>query len=259
MGIREKLEGISKAMRRKMIPTLKHAQTLYKETLEAQVNSMVRWLDVGCGEGLLSKWYNQRIEIEQQLVRSSQMIIGVEPDWEPLKANKTIPDAHKVQGQVPDLPFKNDLFDLVTANMAVEHFVDAKGSFQEIFRILKPGGLFIFHTPNVYGYDTMLGRLIPDRSKDKKPSLKEKLAGTLFGKSKHGMYPTLYQANSASRIKELAQSTGFTVCKIRMVVSNEQLSAIPPLAFFELLLIRLLMIKPLKNLRHNIIAILQKR
>jgi ubiquinone/menaquinone biosynthesis C-methylase UbiE len=56
----------------------------------------------------------------------------------------------KVKGIGGKLPFRNGAFDLVTANMVVEHVDDCPAFLDDIFRVLAPGGRFIFHTPNYY-------------------------------------------------------------------------------------------------------------
>ena len=249
MDIRAQLKQISGVIQERIAPTVKSCQLLYEETLKAHVRPDSIWLDVGCGHKLLQE---NRLEVEKELCKTCQAIIGLDPYWESLKTHRTIP--WKVQGKASALPFQNHTFNLITANMAVEHFDadETERAFQEISRILKPGGLFIFHTPNVLGYDTMLARLIPEY-------WKKNMAKQLFGVDENDVFQTHYQANSASRIRALAQLAGLVVREINMVVTNAQLAIIPPLAFFEILWIRLLLTKPLKNFRHNILAILQKR
>jgi hypothetical protein len=56
----------------------------------------------------------------------------------------------------------------------------------------------------------------------------------------------------------MAARAGLSVVSVRMIVSGAALAVFPPAALFELALIKVLMGRSLKNLRPNIIAILQK-
>ena len=47
------------------------------------------------------------------------------------------------------LPYDDDQFDMVLAVEVVEHLESQLGLFEEVARILKPGGAFIFTTPNI--------------------------------------------------------------------------------------------------------------
>jgi len=48
--------------------------------------------------------------------------------------------------EVTGLP--SEAFDVVTASSVIEHVADAQAAFNEIYRILKPGGIFWFCTPS---------------------------------------------------------------------------------------------------------------
>jgi 2-polyprenyl-3-methyl-5-hydroxy-6-metoxy-1,4-benzoquinol methylase len=45
------------------------------------------------------------------------------------------------------LPFKNNFFDVVTAFDVIEHVKDYKKAIKNIFRVLKPNGIFLLSTP----------------------------------------------------------------------------------------------------------------
>ena len=45
--------------------------------------------------------------------------------------------------------------------MVFEHLKEPKIQLSEIYRILKPGGTLLFHTPNSLSYGTILARIIP--------------------------------------------------------------------------------------------------
>jgi ubiquinone/menaquinone biosynthesis C-methylase UbiE len=81
---------------------------------------------------------------------------------------------HGVVASGEALPFSPETFDLVTMNMVLEHVEHPQQLFSEVFRVLRPGGVFLTHTPNLRGYTTALTRLGP-------PRLRVALAGLLQG------------------------------------------------------------------------------
>lgn len=234
-------------MRAVIAPKLKHAQALYEEVLKEHVTTETTWLDLGCGHQVLSGW---RAEAENRLVGNCRMIVGMDYDLPSLKLHRSI--ARKLKGDITKLPFADSSFDLVTANMVVEHLSEPNRQFQEVSRILKPGGVFIFHTPNALGYPSIMTRLVPDK-------LKDKLIYLLDGRKEEDVFDVHYKANSKKKIQSLALAAGFEAPKTQMIVSDAVFSVVPPFALPELVSIRILMTRPFRSLRTNIIATLKKK
>jgi len=230
----------------RIAPKLKYSQYIYEEVLKDNCQFNYVWLDLGCGHQLFSPW---RYEQEKDLVKGSKAIIGLDYDFYSLTKHRTI--ENKVRADISNLPFAEDSFDLITSNMVFEHINRPEVQLREIYRILKPGGKLIFHTPNVLSYATLMARLVPER-------IKNKLVFLLQGRKDEDVFPAFYKINSKSKIEKLGKQAGFRIKKIMMVCSSAQFIIIPPIVFLELLWIRLLMTKRMKWLRTNIIAILEK-
>ena len=246
MNIRRVSYNIYNSARKIIVPNLAHSQSLYENVLRSHVGSATRWLDLGCGHQILPSW---RLEAERALANNCDTVVGLDFDLGSLKAHQTIDN--RVRGNIAELPFVDNHFDLVTANMVVEHLDKPEVQFQEVYRILKPGGLFLFHTPNALGYLTIGARLVPEVFKDR-------LVYLLDGRSENDVFEAHYKANTRKRIGDLAQASGFQLVKIKMLVSEAGFMFIPPLAIPELFWIRILMTKSFKPLRTTIIAILKK-
>jgi len=246
MDIRRVFFRIYWKIQRIIAPTLKYSQCLYEDILTSYVNPNIKWLDLGCGHKILPAW---RYQGEKYLVGNCKMIVGIEYNIHSLKNHKNI--ALKVNGTITQLPFKDNSFDLATANMVVEHLDNPGTQLKEIRRVLNPKGIFIFHTPNILGYSTIIGRLVPN-------ILKNKLIHIFQGRKEEDIFDTYYKANSIRTINRLASNTGFEVEKIKMVNSSAQFIIIPPLVLLELIWIRILMRKRNKSLRPYIIATLKK-
>ncbi len=65
-----------------------------------------------------------------------------------------------VVGSAHELPFQDEVFDLVISKDSLEHFLEPWKAVSEVYRVLKPGGLFAiwvpfmhpFHADDVYQY-----------------------------------------------------------------------------------------------------------
>lgn len=102
----------------------------------------VELLDVGCGGGFLTN----------ALARENfKAIHGVDLSPESVRVAKEHDQTGKVQYQAADafhLPYPDQSFDVLTAMDFLEHIEDPKAVIQEFSRVLRPGGIFIYHTFN---------------------------------------------------------------------------------------------------------------
>lgn len=65
-------------------------------------------------------------------------------DYTTTDLNSPIAD---VKADICDLPFKNNEFDFIICNHVLEHIPDDTKAMQELYRILKPGGIAILQVP----------------------------------------------------------------------------------------------------------------
>jgi SAM-dependent methyltransferase len=246
MSLRSRLFHVYWSIRRVVAPQLRYSQYVYEDVLRKYVNPSVDWIEIGCGHAILPPWRSAQ---ERELVANCRAVFGIDYDWPSLKAHATI--SKKLRGDVSRLPFREEACDLVTANMVVEHLDNPSIQFREIHRILRPKGIFLFHTPNAYGYGVLLSRLVPE-------SIKGKLVQLVEGRQAQDIFETHYAANTEKSIRQLALAAGFEVMEIRLLMTDAIFAMIPPLALVELLWIRLLMSEPFRSLRSNFIVALRK-
>jgi ubiquinone/menaquinone biosynthesis C-methylase UbiE len=81
-------------------------------------------VDIGCGQGL-----------------NKAIVESVGGEWvgvEPFEGG-----AHTIIADAQNLPFEDELFDVVIMDAVLEHIPDASKAFAEVGRILKPNGVFV--------------------------------------------------------------------------------------------------------------------
>lgn len=229
-----------------VVPGLKYSQDSYAEVLERHVSAHVAWLDLGCGHHILPAWHEAR---ERALVSRAGRVVGVDRVAAALKQHHSI--VCRAAADIAALPFTAERFDLVTANMVVEHLQQPALLFGEVWRVMKPGARFLFHTPNALGYSTVLARLVPE-------GMKRPLIRLIEGRWCHDVFPTHYRVNTRKVIERVAGVTGFQTETIQLVDSAAEFIRFLPFAIVELLWIRLMRSARLGALRTNIIAVLRK-
>ncbi len=92
-----------------------------------------RVLEVGCGKGRFARIFAEE----------GAKVTGIDPSAALLEHARKILGADFIQTSATSLPFPNETFDLVYAVEVIEHLPFLKKSIQEMFRVLKPGGILI--------------------------------------------------------------------------------------------------------------------
>ncbi|MGA8029545.1 MAG: class I SAM-dependent methyltransferase [Bryobacteraceae bacterium] len=229
-----------------IVPGLTSSQYGYYKKLRSLIPDKT-WLDLGCGHQVFADWMTNE---QAEIIASCRTAYGIDLDWTGLKAHPAI--SNKVFGDLAHLPFEAECVDVVSANMVAEHLADPEPVLREIHRVLKPNGVFVFHTPNRRGWPTRMAARIPD-------GLKKKLIWLLERRREEDVFPTHYRMNSSSAIAKLAAETGFTVEDITAVSTSAATAMLGPVALVELLYIRYLQRPQGAEFRSNLVAALQKR
>jgi SAM-dependent methyltransferase len=230
-----------------ILPEARHSEFVYEEVVHDHTASHLRRLDVGCGRYLIPPW---RRENAMPLPELSRSLVGVDPDLAALADNREVPV--RCAGFANNLPFADESFDLVTANMVVEHLREPVVEFREVARVLKPGGVFVFHTPNARGYPTLLARALPE-------VIKKRVVRMVDGRPADEVYPAYYRANTRRSLEALARSSGFTIVELRHSLTAALAAAILPIALIELLVMRLLSRRRFESLRPTIVGVMRKQ
>jgi len=96
-------------------------------------------LDIGCFNGVFLKG----------ATNFNWEIYGTELSVDAVELAKKNTNGGDIRvGQLEDISFPKDFFDVVTLLDVLEHLANPKKTLQEIHRILRPGGLLYFDTPN---------------------------------------------------------------------------------------------------------------
>ncbi len=118
-----------------------------------------RGLDLGCGDGLLT-----RILLQETGPRE---VVGVDPDYAEAAQAERLGIYAAVHAVGADkVPEPGGSFDWVFSNSVLEHIDDIDPVLAEVARLLRAGGEFVFTVPGPEFHACLRGPLLPGRSRE---------------------------------------------------------------------------------------------
>lgn len=172
---------------RHLQPGWQPATEVYAQLVKDYVKPNSHVLDLGCGRGGLV----------EQLQHPLEQMVGIDPDWHSLAAHRLpLPRVVGVSGR---LPFAAASFDLIFASWLLEHLENPVLDLAEIGRVLRPGGVFVFITPNARHPLSVLNRLFGRFGR-----VQGRLVKWFYGRAADDTFPTRYRANSTAALQTLS-------------------------------------------------------
>jgi SAM-dependent methyltransferase len=188
------------------------------DQLEAMVRGYVtpdsRVLDLGCGRG----------GVVELFWRDVKLAAGLDPDVPSLTGHRA-QGMPILRGVGEHLPFAAGSFDLVVSVWVLEHLKEPPKVFREVKRVLRPGGHYVFLTPNLRNPLLVLNRIGKAM-----PLLQTRLVSRFYGRREADTFPVQYRANTVRALYELAGGSGLEVTELR-VVSDPTYLAVNGLMF----------------------------
>jgi SAM-dependent methyltransferase len=172
----------------------------YLALLSNYIRENDRVLDIGAGPGG---------ELLHPLKGRVKELVGLDPD-ERVLSNKGIDKG--IIGRIERIPLADSSFGAVVSKFTMEHVENPEAAAREVFRILLPGGVFIFRTPNLWHYATLLSRLTP-------LWFHKVLLNWLDGSPKQtkSPYRTLHRCNTRRKIERVFRKAGFLIEELRSI------------------------------------------
>ena len=105
-----------------------------KLALLCNSDTVIRHLDVGCGDGFIfdcrpMRWSSMGIDVTNEMLEACK---------------RKHPDIALQMGEAESLPFDNETFDVVTCYSFLDHLENSALFYQEAYRVLRPGGKVYF-------------------------------------------------------------------------------------------------------------------
>lgn len=166
------------------------------KTLIQDRNQPATVLDIGCGTGI-----GRNKDMQRELRKAASVYWGVEPDTEVEIEDGLFDRVERCLLEDADLPPNS--VDVAYAFMVMEHVQDPEGFLRKVQTLLKPGGVFVFASPNArhfFGIVTYWSH---------KLHIDQLLLGLVQSKeTMEHHYPLAYKINTAALIREHAAAAG---------------------------------------------------
>lgn len=183
----------------------------FRRLILENVESDYQILDLGAGAGIV-KQMNFRGVVNR--------VCGVDLDQR-VEENPYLDEGRVGQGE--SIPYADGSFDLVFSDNVLEHLSQPEIVFKDVARVLRPGGKFMFKTPNKYHYIPLVARLTPHKF--------HAFINKLRGRKEIDTFPTRYRANCRKDIHKLATMTGFRVTDMSLIEGRPEYLRISPILY----------------------------
>jgi 2-polyprenyl-3-methyl-5-hydroxy-6-metoxy-1,4-benzoquinol methylase len=154
-------------------------------------------LDLGAGAGIVAQMNFRGL---------AKKICGLDPDERVLE-NAYLDEAKVGAGE--QISWPDETFDIVTADNVLEHLSDPERVFAEISRVLKPGGKFLFKTPNRRHYVPFIARMTPH--------FFHKFYNRLRGRAYEDTFATYYRANRPVDVAAAGAGAGLKLTHFELI------------------------------------------
>jgi len=224
-------------------PSFRGMYDRFADVIREHVRGGDVMLDAGCGSGRVFQY-------QFDAAQRPRLIAGVDVTTEP-RANRNIDTA--VRADLARLPFRDGAFDIAISSHVAEHLTEPDAVFGELARVVRPDGRLLVLTPNRWHYVTVSSALLPHRLHVKFNEWR--------GVDAHDIFPTVYRANTARRLRALYERAGFEVERLEQFETEPEYLAfsLPTYALgvaWERVVNRF---EALRGLRVNLLAVGRRR
>ena len=169
----------------------KHPYRLFEEQVAAVLPRNGVLLDAGCG---------RTAPVLQKFRDRAARLIGVDL----VDFVDAPPDAELHKCNLAAIPVADASVDTIMSRSVFEHLTDPEAVYREFARVLRPGGVVVFLTANMWDYGTLVARSIPNR-------FHGTIVNRVEGRAEEDTFPTAYRTNTRRAVESLSRRTGFGI------------------------------------------------
>ena len=175
--------------------TQDHPYQIFEREVEAYLDPAHTLLDAGCGRTapILAKYRGK-----------ARRLIGVDL----VEFDPGVEGLELYHCDLGAIPLEDGCVDVMMARSVMEHVTDPARVYSEIYRVLKPGGHFIFLTANLWDYASIIAALVPNR-------FHPWIVSKTEGRAEHDVFPVAYRTNTRGAVNKWARHAGFEIVSFR--------------------------------------------
>ncbi len=196
MSIQERVAGWLDQGRYANFPDRWDDSLFHRFVLE-HLDDSTRLLDLGAGAGIVPE-----MNFKDRVAK----VCGVDPDPRVID-NPYLHEGREGYGE--SIPYEDSSFDLVICDNVLEHLENPVDVFNEVRRVLRPGGRFLAKTPNFWHYVAIGATLTPYWFHQRFNAAR--------GRQEKDTFPTRYRANTPRDLKHIAAQSDLEMLSCMMV------------------------------------------
>jgi SAM-dependent methyltransferase len=185
------MTALAERLLEKYFGSAPHPYRIFENEVARRLRPEHTLLDAGCGRGapVLRKYVGRATRlIGIDLVDFDDNLCGVE-----LR-----------KGDLSHIDLQSGTVDVVMSRSVMEHVQDPRSVYAEVHRVLRPGGYFVFLTPNLWDYASLVAKLVPNR-------LHPVIVAKTEGRKMEDVFPVCYLTNTRRAVVRWADTTGFDI------------------------------------------------
>lgn len=187
------------ALRERLFGSVPNDWQSYHALVAQHLGPGITVVEVGPGKGAIAPFpWSEHEDV---------YLIGLDPD--PAAAANPYLDRFEHLTADQPWPLPDSSADLIVSRYVLEHVADPDDFLTNVARVLRPGGCFIFLTPNRAHPIMLMSRLVPYQ-------LHVALLARAKGTDAGDVFPTHYRANSRRALMRLARTHGLEVIHIEV-------------------------------------------
>jgi len=227
-----------------------YAEAYYRERLLGLVSPETEWIELGCGRQLIASWLKNSERDQRYLSSRCRKLVGIDAMADDVLTHPYLHE--RAVGDLLRLPFGDNSFSLSTARSVLEHIVEPTLFLREVRRVLKPGGRFLFATPNYMHYQSFVASLLPN-------PLKKRLIYALEGRAEQDVFETYYRMNTPKKVTRLLAEVGLEIESLETIEGAPEFVRLGgPIVDIERAITAALRSKWLESFRAVIVAVARK-
>lgn len=187
------MTALSEHLLRKYFDPHVHPYRIFERDVSSRLRPEHTLLDAGCG---------RTAPVLASYVGRAKRLIGIDVvDFRDVRPGIEV---HKCD--LAHIDLEDACVDIAMARSVMEHVQDPLRVYGEVHRVLRPGGHFVFLTPNLWDYASLIAKVVPNR-------LHPAIVARTEGREAEDVFPVCYLTNTRRAVSRWADRTGFDIVK----------------------------------------------
>lgn len=182
-------------------PPRTHPYETFQQCIDRHTTKTSAILDIGCGRTAPNL---------TKLIGKADKLYGVDL----VEFDVDLHGIRLSNCSAENMTFLNDeSIDLAYSRSVMEHIENVQAVYDELFRVLERGGIYVFLTPNIYDYASMIACIVPNKWHPSIVRMTE-------GREEHDVFPGSIVQTAAKKLCDLQPKPGLRLSKLNMLANT---------------------------------------